>query len=74
MKCLVENCPHNAKTRGLCRNCYGMAGKHIRNGIIHSWGYLEDIGMALPVVRKKPLPRAAFMVMLNKRKPKEKGH
>lgn len=64
MKCLIENCPRKADTRGLCKVCYTSAGKNITKGIVHSWEFLEDLGMALPLSKRSPPPRAPFSIEL----------
>ncbi len=49
MACLIKGCENTTTvTRGLCRRCYSAAQIGIKEGTVHSWEYLEEIGMALP--------------------------
>lgn len=51
MKCLVEGCVRQADTRGMCKACWTVATRRIKEGEVASWEFLESIGMALPRTR-----------------------
>ena len=59
VECLVPGCKNEAKSRGLCGNCYTAA----RNAVAHektSWEALEEAGLALPSSREQSAFAAAF--------------
>jgi len=47
MKCLVPNCDHDARTRGLCSTHYNQAQRLVAKGLT-CWSRLEGAGFCLP--------------------------
>ncbi len=47
MKCLIDDCTKEARTRGLCQAHYISLTKAIKNGRT-TWQMLEQFGMANP--------------------------
>lgn len=48
MTCLIEGCPKDSRTRGVCPSHYIALSKMVRTGRA-TWLQLEQFGMALPV-------------------------
>lgn len=50
-KCLNPNCNNEIHTRGLCKNCYVIASRAVRQGKV-TWTSLVTKGKANPSKRK----------------------
>lgn len=50
MQCIVDGCERDARTRGLCENCYQLARYNVIGGKV-SWEQLETMGLAIPSSR-----------------------
>jgi len=59
-KCLAPNCGSFASHRGLCRNCYSSAMRHVARGKF-TWAELIELGLALDC---RTFPPNAFTAAL----------
>ena len=46
MRCLIDGCEQEAKSRGLCTNCYQLARLQVRANKV-TWEQLEQMGLAV---------------------------
>lgn len=65
-RCCVPDCNKEARWRGVCQSCYGQAKRLIDDGKT-TWTELEEMGLAVPDVKNKPLLKA----FLAKKEPPE---
>jgi hypothetical protein len=68
--CLIPECPHKAKSRGLCSVCYFQARKAIDAGQT-TWHYLEVNNLCLPLQGYSSAPVNLFQKALKQKLAKE---
>lgn len=59
--CITKNCGKQAKSRGLCKNCYTSASNAVKRGLVPSWDFLEEQGLVLAATGSQ---KSAFTVAL----------
>ena len=59
VECLVPGCTNEAKSRGLCGNCYTAARNAVKGGKT-TWEKLEKAGLALASSRQESAFAKAF--------------
>lgn len=72
-KCLVEVCEKNAKTRGLCKNCYAIAHIKVRRNHV-TWEQLELLGMSLKLQENRGPSSAPFTLEFEAKKREALGY
>lgn len=66
-KCLTPYCTGEAAHRGLCKSCYNVAGRLVRNKET-TWEQLIKLKLATPPFLNEHGPQNRFLVALEHRK------
>ena len=72
-KCIIQDCGREVLVRGLCDACYQNANKRILKGEIHSWQFLEEHGLSLPLPKRKVVETSPFTKQFKKIKDNLEG-